>query len=225
MLTSFFQCLPRSQLDQEDTPESTYQATFDTSPDGDWTTVHLPWHDFVPVKRAQSDPKGAPLDPSRISKFGLVLSRFEFNKMPNPSYKPGPFALEIAGGIGAFTAPRPQLLVVGSAGVERNAIIGDDAEARKKDIPIIQLNPGGVLNYKYDAEVKARASGFPYCVVRCTGEEWVLRGGGSRRGCTGRQHAGRSVALGVCVCGLHTAGEANAQTLQIIGGRAVTLPQ
>jgi hypothetical protein len=63
------------QADQEDTPESTYQATFDTSPEGDWTTVRLPWASFVPVKRAQSDPKGAPLDPSRISKLGLVLSR------------------------------------------------------------------------------------------------------------------------------------------------------
>lgn len=29
-----------------------------------------------------------------------------------------------------------------SAGVERNAIIGDDAAARKADIPIIQLNHG-----------------------------------------------------------------------------------
>lgn len=45
--------------DQEDVPESTYQATFDTSPDGDWTTVRLPWHNFVAVKRAQSDPAGA----------------------------------------------------------------------------------------------------------------------------------------------------------------------
>ena len=56
---------------------------------GDWTTVRLPWHNFLPVKKAQSDPAGAPLDPSGISKLGLVLSRFEFNKMPNPSYKPG----------------------------------------------------------------------------------------------------------------------------------------
>lgn len=27
--------------------------------------------------------------------------------------------------------------------VERNAVIGDDEAARKKDIPIVQLNPGG----------------------------------------------------------------------------------
>ena len=34
-------------------------------------------------------------------------------------------------------------MVLSSAGVERNALIGDDEEARKKDIPIVQLNPGG----------------------------------------------------------------------------------
>lgn len=54
--------------------------------------------------------------------------------------------------------------------MERNAIIGDDAAARKRDIPIVQLNPGGVLNYKYDAECALRASGLPYTVIRCTGE-------------------------------------------------------
>jgi hypothetical protein len=57
-------------------PESTYQATFDTDPSGDWTTVRLPWHNFVPVKRAQSDSDGAPLDASQIAKLGLVLSRW-----------------------------------------------------------------------------------------------------------------------------------------------------
>jgi uncharacterized protein YbjT (DUF2867 family) len=60
------------------------------------------------------------------------------------------------------------LLLLGT-GVERNAIIGDDAAARKRDIPIVQLNPGGVLNYKYDAECALRASGLPYTIIRCTG--------------------------------------------------------
>lgn len=62
------------------------------------------------------------------------------------------------------------LLLLPPPGVERNAIIGDDAAARKRDIPIVQLNPGGVLNYKYDAECALRASGLPYTVIRCTGE-------------------------------------------------------
>lgn len=89
--------------------------------------------------------------------------------MPNPSYKPGPFQLQIEGGIAAYTAPRPAVIAISSAGVERNAIIGDDAAARKKDIPIVQLNPGGVLNYKYESECAIRASGLPYTIIRCTG--------------------------------------------------------
>ncbi|GLC44733.1 hypothetical protein PLESTB_000970600 [Pleodorina starrii] len=155
-------------IDQEDVPESTYQATFDTQP-GQWADVYLPWHNFVPVKRAQSDPEGAPLDASRISKLGLVLSRFEYNKMPNPSYKPGPYELMIEGGIHAYTDVRPQLVMISSAGVERNAIIGDDELKRAADIPIVQLNPNGTLNHKYTAEIAVRSSGYPYSVVRSTG--------------------------------------------------------
>ena len=57
----------------------------------------------------------------------------------------------------------------GSGGVERNAVIGDDAEARKADIPIVQLNPGGTLNYKYMGEAAVRGAGVPYTVIRSTG--------------------------------------------------------
>lgn len=57
----------------------------------------------------------------------------------------------------------------GSGGVERNAIIGDNAEARKADIPIVQLNPGGTLNYKYMGETAVRGAGVPYTVIRSTG--------------------------------------------------------
>lgn len=46
------QCTVSAQADQESAPESTYQAQFDTVND-EWTTVQLPWHEFVPVKRAQ----------------------------------------------------------------------------------------------------------------------------------------------------------------------------
>jgi hypothetical protein len=117
--------------------------TFTSSPPTHPLQVFLPWHQFVLVKRARSV-AGAPLlDPSRVRQLGLVLSRFEYNGFPNPSFHPGPFKLELAGGISAYRDPRPQLLLVSSAGVERNARIGDDAEARKRDIPIVQLNPGG----------------------------------------------------------------------------------
>jgi len=155
-------------VDQLDSPESTYQTTFDTT-EGQWEDVFLPWHNFVPVKRAQSDPEGLPIDPSKLAKFGLVHSRFEFNKMPNPKYREGAFELLINGGIRAFKAVRPQIIQLSSACVEVNAIVGDDAEKRKLSVPIVQLNPGGLLNHKYSAECAARTSGYPYVVIRSAG--------------------------------------------------------
>ncbi|KAL4536080.1 hypothetical protein Ndes2437B_g05513 [Nannochloris sp. 'desiccata'] len=150
-------------------PEDTYQGTFDVGVNGDWTTVFLPWHEFIPVKRARSLPGGPPLDPSKVRQFGLVYSRFAFNGFPNDSYSPGLFEIQFEGGIRGFMAPKPQIVLISSAGVERNAKIGDDEEARKKDIPIVQLNPGGTLNHKYSGENAVRSSGLSYTVIRPTG--------------------------------------------------------
>jgi len=61
------------------------------------------------------------------------------------------------------------VVFVTSAGIERNALIGDDEVARKKDIPIVQLNPGGTLNHKYAGEWALRSAGLPYSVIRSTG--------------------------------------------------------
>lgn len=49
------------------------------------------------------------------------------------------FTAQITGGIQGFREPRPAIVFVTSAGVERNAKIGDDESARKKDIPIVQV--------------------------------------------------------------------------------------
>ena len=65
-----------------------YQANFDTT-EGDWVTVRLPWHEFVPVRMANYDPESGPLDPSKIASIGLVYSRFDLNDMSNPNYTPG----------------------------------------------------------------------------------------------------------------------------------------
>ena len=78
--------------------------------------------------------------------------------------------LQVLKGIQAYTEPRPALVFITSAGVERNANIGDDEAARKKDIPIVQLNPGGVLNHKYAGEWAVRTSELPYTVIRSTGD-------------------------------------------------------
>jgi hypothetical protein len=51
------------------------------------------------------------------------------NQPPPPSGPPGKFELAIDGGISAYRDPRPQLVVLSSAGVERNALLGDNAGA------------------------------------------------------------------------------------------------
>lgn len=147
--------------------ESTYQGVFETVA-GEWATVRLRFRDFVGVVRQVEDPSVPPVDPADIRSLGLVLSRFEFNGVPNFKYKPGKFSLEVEG-ISAFAEETPALVLLGTAAVERNARIGADYEARKKDIPIVQLNPGGALNWKYAGESAIRFSGVPYCVVRSTG--------------------------------------------------------
>lgn len=78
--------------------------------------------------------------------------------------------LQVLKGIQAYTEPRPALVFITSAGVERIANIGDDEAARKKDIPIVQLNPGGVLNHKYAGEWAVRTSELPYTIIRSTGD-------------------------------------------------------
>ena len=150
-------------------PEDTYQASFETKEGDEFTEIFLPWHHFVPVKRAKTLPNGPPLDPSAIRQFGIVYSRFSYNGFANDAYTPGEFEITFRDGIKAMRLPRPQLIMVSSAGVERNAIIGDDEAKRKADIPIVQLNPGGILNHKYSGEIAVRESGLSYMIVRPTG--------------------------------------------------------
>ena len=101
------------------------------------------------------------------SAHGVTLIR-STSQSPNPT--PG---LQVSGGWYGFTVPKPALILVSSAATERNALFADvekrDVEARKADIPIVQLNPGGVLNYKYDGEQAVRALGLPYTVIRPVG--------------------------------------------------------
>ncbi|CAD7695637.1 unnamed protein product [Ostreobium quekettii] len=146
----------------------TYQASFETV-EGAWTEVKLPWHEFVPVDQAMYEPGRPPADPSNVVGFTLVYSRFTHNRMPNPKYSPGPFEFEIKGGISVFRDPRPQIVLVSSGALERSALIGDDAAAREKEIPIVQMNPKGLLDWKYAGENAIRATGLPYTVVRPCG--------------------------------------------------------
>lgn len=61
--------------------------------------------------------------------------------------------------------------MISSAGVERNLLLSD--VERRSALPIIVLNPGGLLNYKYLGEEAIRAAsatgGLRYCIIRPTG--------------------------------------------------------
>ena len=58
--------------------------------------MYLAWRDFVPVVRAKVDKSAPPLNPSKIEQLGLVLSRFEFNELPNLNYHAGDFELQVS---------------------------------------------------------------------------------------------------------------------------------
>lgn len=81
---------------QADQPTQAYQATFDTVP-GDWVTVTLPWHEFVPVEKATWNPDAPPLDPAKMRTVSIVYSRFDLNGIANPNYKPGTHPLPCRG--------------------------------------------------------------------------------------------------------------------------------
>jgi len=76
----------------------------------------------------------------------------------------------------AGSPPFPRVVMLSSAGVTRPA--WDEAKKGRldgaADIPIVRLNPFGILGKKCDAEQRLRDSGVPYCVVRPCGlnDDW-----------------------------------------------------
>eukprot|EP00897_Mesotaenium_endlicherianum_P005086 jgi/Mesen1/4605/ME000233S03899 len=98
---------------------------------------------------------------------GIVLSRFQYEGFPNPLFTPGPFKLEVES-ISAYRGARPQLVLVSSAAVERNAR-ASTPQLRDASIPIVKLNPGGILTWKLAGEDWVRNSGLCYAIVRPCG--------------------------------------------------------
>lgn len=150
--------------------EFQYQAVFDTIPQR-WMTVHLPFESFVSVRRNDVDYSAPQVNKGiaggRMISLGLVFSRFDFNELPNPRCSPGAFQLDVAS-IGLYRSVRPSFVLVSSAGTERiNRLTSP--EQRQRDVPIVQLNPQGILNWKYKGEEALRLSGLPYSVIRATG--------------------------------------------------------
>ncbi|CAM9927282.1 unnamed protein product [Pylaiella littoralis] len=162
-----FRLKPNTEFDN--TPERQYQAAFDTVK-GEWIEVDLPFESFVAVKRNYVDFNAPRVNEGpaggKMLSLGIVLSRFGFNEYPNPKYTAGAFQLDLKE-ISLYKRPRPNFVLVSSASAERYHRLSE--EGRKNDIPIVALNPGGILNWKYKAETSLRKSSLRHTIVRSTG--------------------------------------------------------
>jgi uncharacterized protein YbjT (DUF2867 family) len=90
-----------------------YAYSFDTIAD-QWLTVQIPFSDLVPIFRAKTVSDAAPIDPTQICSFQLMLSKFEYDKALNPHFTPGLFSLEVKS-ISAYDGQiTPQLVIINS---------------------------------------------------------------------------------------------------------------
>eukprot|EP00466_Bigelowiella_natans_P018910 jgi/Bigna1/141651/aug1.64_g16359 len=119
-----------------------YQHPFDTA-EGLVQEIDLKFDDFVPLQTSNAnfvDYAATPLSQAdRMSETAIeTRKRLVVNgKM---------FALSVES-VEGLSLPKPQVVMVTSASCERNARLVNK-EQRAADIPIVQLNPNGILNWK-----------------------------------------------------------------------------
>ena len=77
-----------------------YAASFETIAD-QWIKVRIPFNDLIPVMRAKTVPGARELDSAQIYSMQLMLSKFEYDGVLNPQFKPGRFQLLVQT-IGAY---------------------------------------------------------------------------------------------------------------------------
>ncbi|GAB5353807.1 hypothetical protein AAMO2058_000065500 [Amorphochlora amoebiformis] len=152
--------------------DTKYQHPFNTQK-GFMEEIYLPFEAFVGLSTENknfANYSAIPLseiDRSQVDSMNIVISKFEFNGMPNPNGIPTDFELRVDS-ISKVAKPKPQIVLITSAAVERNARI-ETKEERENEIPIVKLNPNGILNWKYKGENVLRESGLEYAVIRPTG--------------------------------------------------------
>lgn len=140
-----------------------YSYSFDTLKD-EWITVQVPFADLIPVFRAKTVPE-AQFDPSQLRSLQLMLSKFEYDKALNPNFNPGYFQLEVQTIKAYGGEPKPQLVMVSSAGVTRPGREDINLEAEP---PAVRMNDqlGGILTWKLKGEEAVRHSGLTYTMIR-----------------------------------------------------------
>jgi uncharacterized protein YbjT (DUF2867 family) len=141
-----------------------YSYSFDTVSNS-WMSVRIPFASLIPVFRAKTLKDSAPINPSNIYSFQLMLSKFEYDGELNPKFSPGGFALQVESikAYGGTTLPR--FVLVSSAGVTRPGRPGINLESEP---PAVRLNDelGGILTWKLRGEDSVRESGVPYTIIR-----------------------------------------------------------
>jgi uncharacterized protein YbjT (DUF2867 family) len=140
-----------------------HSYSFDTVPDT-WITVRIPFSAFVPVFRAKTV-DNAPIDPSRVHAFQLMLSKFEYDGALNPKFDPGFFQLQVESIQAYRQADLPKFVLVSSAGVTRPGQPGLNLD---EEPPAVRMNDqlGGILTWKRRGEEVVQQSGIPYAIIR-----------------------------------------------------------
>lgn len=141
-----------------------YAHSFDTEPN-QWITVRIPFDILIPVFRAKTVDFADKFDPSKISSFQLMLSKFEYDKELNPKFEPGIFALQVESIKAYGGSPLSQFIMISSAGVTRPGRPGLNLE---EEPPAVRMNDqlGGILTWKLRGEEAVRESGIPYTIIR-----------------------------------------------------------
>jgi len=141
-----------------------YSYSFDTM-DNSWMSVRIPFAELIPVFRAKTLRDSAPIDPSNICSFQLMLSKFEYDGELNPKFEPGGFALQVESIKAYGGATKPRFVLVSSAGVTRPGRPGINLD---EEPPAVRLNDqlGGILTWKLKGEDSVRDCGVPYTIIR-----------------------------------------------------------
>ena len=129
------------------------------------TTIRIPFKDLIPVFRAKTVADADQLDASKIYSMQLMLSKFEYDGGLNPKFEAGSFGIEIEYIKAYSTQPKPQFILISSAGVTRPNRPGINLE---EEPPAVRMNEqlGGILTWKLRGEEVVKASGLNYTIIR-----------------------------------------------------------
>ncbi len=129
------------------------------------TTIRIPFKDLIPVFRAKTVADADQLDTSKIYSMQLMLSKFEYDGTLNPKFEAGSFGIEIEYIKAYSTQPKPQFILISSAGVTRPNRPGINLE---EEPPAVRMNEqlGGILTWKLRGEEVVKASGLNYTIIR-----------------------------------------------------------